>query len=309
MKIYNDIPENKNLFNNPVVTIGTFDGVHIGHQKILKKLRESADALNGEAVVITFSNHPRKVLFPDQSTRILTTSEEKVKAIYGFGVLNIILLDFTPDMANMTAHDFYSGILLKKLDLKGIVIGYDHAFGRDREGNYDYLKKITGNAGITLTRVEEEDFHTYPVSSTWIRNEIEYGRIRRANTLLGRPYSLKGRVTRGAGRGRKLGFPTANIVPENPDKIIPGDGVYAVTVLLDDRTGKNGMMNIGINPTFQYRGRSLEVNIFDYDNTLYDRDIDVSFHARIRDEIRFSSIDDLIAQMNIDKQSALKVLG
>ncbi len=309
MKIYNDIPENKKLFNNPVVTIGTFDGVHIGHQKILGKLREVAARLHGEGVVITFSNHPRKVLYPEQSTKILTTSEEKVNAIYALGISNIILLDFTADMAKMTAHDFYSSILLKKLDLKGIVIGYDHAFGRNREGNYDYLKQITDNTDIVIARVDEEDFHTYPISSTWIRNEIEYGRIARANELLGRPYALKGTVTRGAGRGKNLGFPTANIVPENPDKILPGDGVYAVSVILNDGSRKNGMMNIGNNPTFPNSDRTLEVNIFEFNGSLYETTLTVQFHERIRDEVKFRSTDELVNQMNNDKRTVVRILS
>ena len=308
MKIYHNIPDNKNLFKNPVVTIGNFDGVHIGHQKILRTLKARASQLKGDAVVITFSTHPKKVINPDTEIKIITTTDEKVNAIFNMGITNIILLNFTKEMSRMGAADFYNEILLKKIDLKELVIGYDHAFGKDREGNFNFLKKLTESTGIAITKVEEEDFNEFPISSTWIRSEIEKGNMEECRKLLGRPYSLRGLVERGAGRGKNLGFPTANIHPDSGDKIIPGDGVYAVTVTIDEEIKKPGMMNIGYNPTFSNSAHTLEVNIFDFNENIYDEEITVEFHKRIRSEEKFETKEDLIQQMYKDREKTLEVL-
>ncbi len=309
MKIYHNIPDNKNIFKNPVITVGTFDGVHLGHRKILSVLLDTAAQKSGDPVVITFSSHPRKTLEPNLVLKIITTTEEKTNAIYEFGIPNIILLNFTKQMAQMPAIDFYNEILIRKLDAKSIVIGYDHAFGRNREGNYDFLKHLAEKTGIEIFRVEEEDFSSRPVSSTWIRNEIEFGNIEKANKLLGWKYSLSGTVIRGKGRGRTLGFPTANISPHNREKIIPADGVYAVNVMIENGTKRMGMLNIGNNPTFSDAARSIEVNIIDFDETIYDKPITVELHQRIRKEIKFSSPEQLINQIKQDRIAALRLLG
>jgi riboflavin kinase / FMN adenylyltransferase len=308
MKIYHHIPEHKDLFINPVVTIGNFDGVHLGHRKILTALLETAGKKSGDPVVITFSSHPRKVLNPEHPIKIITTSEEKVNAIYDFGIPNIILLNFTRQMAEMHALDFYNEILIGKLDAKYLVVGYDHAFGKNREGNFDFLSDLAASTGVEITRIEEEDRFEHPVSSTWIRNEIESGNMTTANKLLGWRYTLSGSVVEGKGRGRHLGYPTANIRPLHPDKIIPGDGVYAVRVIFDDGTKKKGMLNIGSNPTFSGDIRTIEVYIFDFNEMIYDSNLTLEFFERTRGEIKFQSKELLIEQLEKDKQSILQLL-
>jgi riboflavin kinase/FMN adenylyltransferase len=308
MKIYHHIPEHKNLFVNPVVTIGNFDGVHIGHRKILSALLKKAAEKSGDPVVITFSSHPRKILNPEMPIKIITTTDEKVNAIYDFGIPNIILLNFTRQMAQMHAIDFYNEILVGKLDAKYLVIGYDHAFGKNREGNYDFLSELSASTGVEITRIEEEDKYKHPISSTWIRREIESGNITKANTLLGWKYTFSGTVVRGRDRGKSLGFPTANINPLHQDKIIPGDGVYAVRVIFENGTKKTGMLNIGTNPTFSEKERTIEVNIFDFNDTIYDSTLTVEFHNHIRNEITFESKEKLVEQLERDKTTALKLL-
>jgi len=308
MKIYHHIPEHKNLFVNPVVTIGNFDGVHIGHRKILSALLEKAREKSGDPVVVTFSSHPRKILNPELPIKIITTTDEKVNAIYDFGIPNIILLNFTRQMAQMHAIEFYNEILVGKLDAKYLVIGYDHAFGKNREGNYDFLSELAASTGVEITRIEEEDRYKHPISSTWIRREIESGNITKANTLLGWKYTLSGTVVRGRDRGRSLGFPTANINPLHLDKIIPGDGVYAVRVIFENGTKKKGILNIGTNPTFSEKARTIEVNIFDFNDTIYDSILTIEFHKHIRNEIKFESEEKLVEQIQRDKSSALRML-
>lgn len=309
MKVFHHLPEHKNLFVNPVVTIGNFDGVHLGHRKILAALTARSAEVGGEPVVITFSTHPRKILNPEMSIRILTTTEEKVNAIYNCGVTNIIILNFTAHMAQMPAIDFYHEILIGRLDARYLVIGYDHAFGRNREGNFSFLSELSSSSGVEVIRIEPEDRLGRPVSSTWIRSEIEGGNIRTANSLLGWRYLLTGRIVRGAGRGRSLGFPTANIEPVNRDKIIPADGVYAIRARLEDGTLYRGMLNIGTNPTFGNGSRSIEAHLFDFNDSIYDEIITIEFYDRIRDEKRFSSALDLTAQIQNDRETALNLLA
>jgi len=260
MTLFKNIPD-RSSFRNPVVTIGNFDGVHLGHQKILKALLDKARELDGDPIVVTFDAHPRKVLNPDDPPKIITTTDEKVGAITALGVFNVILLDFTKKMANMNAMDFYNRLLIQKLGAREIVIGYDHAFGKNREGDVEFLRELTDSTGMGVTRVDEEFCESKPVSSTWLRNEIMTGNFSMVSELLGRRYTLSGDVGQGAGRGMNLGFPTANIVPDDPDKIIPGDGVYAVTVYLKSSEIGKGMLNIGKNPTFANIERSIELSL------------------------------------------------
>ncbi|OHD69161.1 MAG: riboflavin biosynthesis protein RibF [Spirochaetes bacterium RBG_16_49_21] len=309
MKIYHHLPENKNIFITPAITIGTFDGVHRGHRKILSALLEVSKKESRDPVVITFSAHPRKVLQPGAPVKIITTPEEKINAIYDFGIPNIILLNFTERMARMRAIDFYNDVLISKLDAKIIVIGYDHAFGNNRVGNYDFLTQLTANTGVEIIRVEEEDIHSKPISSSWIKREIEKGNIGKANSLLGWRYCISGTVIKGKGRGRDLGFPTANIVPVHSDKVVPGDGVYAVRVKLEKDVLKNGILNIGTNPTFFEDTRTIEVHILDFNGIIYDKPITVEFHKRLREEIAFDSKEQLIDQIKRDRIEAVRLLG
>lgn len=308
MRIYYEIPDNKELFHNPVITIGSFDGVHTGHRRILSTLLNIAREKSGEAIVLTFSTHPRKVLTPKTPPKILTTADEKIRVIRDCGIKTIIMLEFTEEMANMSAVDFLNEIILKRLGVIDIVIGYDHAFGKDREGNFELLKEFSRKRGFRVTRTESKNFYSRPVSSSWIRTELEDGNVGLANRLLGRRYTLMGRVVHGASRGRSIGFPTANVMPDDQDKVIPKDGVYAVSVEIDESVRGKGMLNIGTNPTFANADRSIEVHIFDFDQNIYENRVDIEFHERIRDEARFESPDLLVEQLKKDKSLALEIL-
>lgn len=301
LKIYSEIPENNGLFVNPVVTIGNFDGVHLGHRKIIDKLIKSAREHNGVPVVITFRNHPRTLFHPESVCRMITTVEEKQKALHSLGVNNIIMLNFTRELANLTADQFYSELLIGKLKVKEIVIGYDHAFGKNREGNIDYLMKLSEKTGIIVNRVDEEVCDNEVISSTFLRGEIDNGNMNMVTRLLGRRYSLTGKVIKGAGRGKGLGFPTANIFPDYPEKIVPGNGIYAASIIFSNNSLYHGMLNIGYNPTFDGKERSIEINIFDFNEDIYDETVTIEFHEKIRDEIKFDSVESLVRQIKMDE--------
>ncbi len=303
LKIYNEIPENDGMFINPVVTIGNFDGVHTGHKKIIDKLISSSKEHNGIPIVITFRNHPRTLFYPESVCRMLTTIEEKQKALHSLGINHIIMLNFTREFSNLTAEQFYSELLIGKLKVREIVIGYDHAFGKNREGNIDYLMSLSERTGIIVTRVEEEVCNDEVISSTFLRNEIDKGNMEMASKLLGRRYSLTGKVIKGAGRGRGLGFPTANISPDHAEKIVPGNGIYAASISFKDKTVFHGMLNIGYNPTFNGKEKTIEINIFDFNKDIYDEIVTIEFYKKIRDEIKFDSADSLIKQIAADEEN------
>jgi len=307
LKIFNEIPENNGLFENPVVTIGNFDGVHIGHGKIIKKLISSSCEHNGTPIVITFRNHPRTLFHPESICRMITTVEEKQQALHSLGINNIIMLNFTREFSNLTAEQFYSELLIGKLKVKEIVIGYDHAFGKNREGNIDYLMKLSERTGIIVNRVEEEVCDDEVISSTLLRDEIDKGNMKMVSRLLGRQYSLTGKVIKGAGRGKGLGFPTANILPDYPDKIVPGNGIYAASILFRDKSQFYGMLNIGYNPTFNGKDRSIEISIFDFNKDIYDEIVTIEFFEKIRNEIKFDSADSLKKQLMTDELHIRKI--
>ncbi|MDY6969022.1 MAG: bifunctional riboflavin kinase/FAD synthetase [Spirochaetota bacterium] len=309
MRIYTEISKELKNLNNQVITIGSFDGVHIGHQKILSSLLNRAKEISGEAIVLTFNVPPRKVLFAEKSNGILTSKDEKIKALNSLGIETVIILDFSREIANISAIDFINEIK-KNLGIVEIVAGYDHAFGKDRKGDIDFLKKYTTSNRLGLTIVEPMIIDSRPVSSTWIRSMLEQGNIDRANKLLGRRYTITGEVVKGVGRGGSLlGFPTANIKPDSIHKIIPSNGVYAVTVEINERHIKQGMLNIGTNPTFDGESRTVEVNIFDFDDNIYGKKMELRFHKKMREERKFDSPDDLIKQLEIDKLTAINILN
>jgi riboflavin kinase / FMN adenylyltransferase len=309
MQIFNEIPDKSGIFSNPVLTIGTFDGVHSGHQKILQTLFTIAKERKTDPIVLTFDSHPRKVLYPATPPRILTTKSEKIKAIVECGINNIIMLQFTKAMANMHADEFLNKMIIDKIGLAHLVIGYDHAFGKNRDGNFSFLNEMSKKLGFEITRVEPRNYHSAPISSTWIRAELEDGNISFANTLLSRRYSLFGKVVKGVGRGAKLGFPTANLIPEDPDKVIPKDGVYAVKTVINNSIKKDGMLNIGTNPTFSNTERTIELNIFDFERDIYGEILEIDFYERLRDEVKFDSPEFLKEQLSKDKKSAQGILA
>lgn len=307
MRIFHEIPSEHSL-RNPVITIGSFDGTHNGHRRIFSTLLNTARVKSGEAVVLTFDTHPRKILTPKTPPRILTTPEEKIRAIASCGIENIIMLRFTREMADMTASEFFNDLILKRMGIIDVVAGYDHAFGKNREGNAEFLRDLSRARGFAVTRVEPKNFYSRPISSTWIRTELEDGNIALATSLLGRRYTLSGRVMKGVGRGRGIGFPTANVMPDDTDKVVPKDGVYAVMVSMGDGLKKQGMLNIGTNPTFASTERTIEVNIFDFREDIYGAAVELEFCDRLRDEVKFPSADELVDQLKKDKINALELL-
>lgn len=307
MTVLYNLSERDEVFKNPVITIGNFDGVHTGHRAIFNRMITLAHSLNGEPVVFTFSEHPRKLLTPHTPPRILTTATEKIHAIEHAGISNIVMMPFTHEIALLTAEEFLYKIVFYHIGKAHIVVGYDHAFGKGRQGNFEFLKGLALREGFIVEQVAPVCIQSRPVSSSWIRTEIEDGNIGLANMLLGRPYTLNGIVVKGQMRGRLLGYPTANIA-HDPDKIIPKDGVYAVKVLLKGN-GHHGMLNIGTNPTFENTERTIEVHIFDFNGDIYGENIEVLFIERIREEKRFGSVTELKEQLYNDKLVSEKILS
>ena len=307
MKVYSSIDEAKDLVK-PIITTGTFDGVHQGHHKIISALNQIGKAIGGEVVLITFHPHPRIVLHPDSSgLKLLNTMEEKVKLLEKAGVQHLIIQPFSKEFSRLTALEYVRDLLVNKLKMHTLVIGYDHHFGRNRTGNLDHIKEYAQLFGFDIKEVSALGIDETNVSSTKIRDAILEGDIEKANTFLGYNFLLSGAVVVGEQLGRKLGFPTANIEISNPNKLIPGKGVYAVRILLEGKTYK-GMLNIGFKPTFGSNKKeeaTLEVNIFDYDKDIYGEEIELEIVKRLRDEVRFETIDLLKEQLKKDKLQSL----
>ncbi len=301
MRIYNNISEITTL-QNTIVTIGTFDGVHLGHQKIIKRLLEIKQQQGGETVLFTFAPHPRKVLFPEQKDlRLITTTEEKCELLKQFGIDHVLVYPFTKAFSKMQATDYVAEIIAKALHTKTLVIGYDHRFGSDREGNIDTLKALSVVNHFVVEEIPVQEINMLNVSSSRIRKAIDSGDINTANIYLGYHFFISGEVVKGKQLGRTIGYPTANIVIHDEDKLIPKIGVYAVNVLIGDKTYK-GMLNIGTNPTTDFDNKvKIEVNIFDFDLELYGQIIKVEFVKRIRDEQKFANLDELKQQLANDK--------
>jgi riboflavin kinase / FMN adenylyltransferase len=289
-----------------VVTIGNFDGVHLGHQFIFRKLAEEARREACPAAVITFEPHPKMVLHPERRPfYLLTSPEEKIRLIAGLGVDFLILIPFSLEYAQTTAESFIRGVLWEKLRIRKILIGHDYTFGRGKEGNVDFLSKAGRRFGFAVEVMDAFKVGDITVSSTRIREALLAGKVRFAASLLGRPYNLAGQVIYGNQLGVRLGFPTANILSDK-ELITPG-GVYAVHVLLDGNR-RHGVLNIGFNPTFAGRKRSIEVHIFDFNENIYGKILDLLFIERLREEIRFESPEKLIAQINRDIVRAREIL-
>ncbi len=293
---------------NAIVTSGTFDGVHIGHQKILNTLQDIAAATGGETVLITYWPHPRLVLNPEAHIKLLTTFDEKSRVLEGFGLDHLIKIPFTKEFARTSSLDFIRNILVKGIGTHTLVIGYDHRFGHNREGNFESLKANAANYGFRVEEIPRQDVDNVGVSSTKIRKALWQGDIRTANAFLGWEYCLNGTVVPGAQRGRQIGFPTANIQINDPLKLIPADGVYAVRVILDNKLYR-GMLNIGNRPTVDGAQHAIEVHILDFDGNLYDRPIRIKMVERIRPEKRFADMNELREQLVKDRQLAKKILS
>lgn len=294
----------------PVVTIGTFDGLHKGHQLVVNQLKELAKTRGGESVIFTFYPHPRVVTSPNESNlRLLTTKEEKIKLFEKMGVDHLIIYPFDKAFSELNYSDFVKTILHEKMGTKCLVVGYDHRFGKNREGGYEYLKKCAEKYNFDVVRTNALSMEADKVSSTKIRAALEGGNIKKANRYLGYSFTLEGTVVNGKQLGRKLGFPTANIEASDKNKIIPGYGVYAVRVEIGGGTFK-GMLNIGMRPTFNNNAdnRSIEVNIFDFADDIYGKEVSLYFVDKIRNEQKFAGIESLVEQLKNDKLSALTIL-
>jgi len=295
---------------HPVVTIGTYDGVHLGHRMILKRLNEIASAKGGESVLFTFHPHPRLVLYPlEQNLRLLTTLNERKELLESLGINHLIIYPFTRKFSELSYPEFVKKILVDALHARYVVIGYDHRFGKNREGGFPYLNQCAREYGFEMEKLDPLLIDNRRVSSSAIRQALEEGNINKANRYLGYRFTLHGRVVEGDKRGRKIGFPTANIESSDVHKIIPGYGVYAVTIKIG-KTRYNGMLNIGTRPTFYKNAdnRSIEVHIFDFDEKIYGKDISLRFEKRIREEQKFNHPDELVAQLHKDRELALKYL-
>lgn len=308
MKIYRNI----NDFNveAPIVTIGSFDGVHLGHLKIIERLNEIAHARNGESVIFTFAPHPRLILFPEEDNlRLLITLDEKIKLFEKAGIKHLIIYPFTKEFSELNYSDFVQKILVDKLKISTLVVGYDHKFGKNREGSFDLLKQLSEEYNFEVEKLDVLLMDNINVSSTKIRNALQEGNITKANKYLGYSFTLHGTVIEGQKIGRKMEYPTANIQASDPHKIIPGYGVYAVFVKVLDKRFM-GMLNIGTRPTVNNNAdnRSIEVHIMDFNGDLYQKEIEIEFIKKIRNEKKFASIDELKMQLGKDRISSIKIL-
>ena len=308
MKIYHSIDDFQRL-NYAVVTSGTFDGVHLGHQTILNRLKEITEKNNGETVVITFWPHPRLILKPeDDSLKLLNTFEEKAELLKEQGINHLLRIPFTKEFSQITSQDFITKILVDKIGTRKLVIGYDHRFGRNREGSFDELKINAPRYGFDVEEIPKQEVDHVGVSSSIIRKALEEGDVNTANHFLGRPYSISGEVIKGDKIGRELGYPTANIDIESHHKLIPNEGIYAVTVD-HEHQHYQGMLYIGNRPTINGSARSIEVNLFNFNKDIYGERLKINLISFLRGDIKFDGLEPLKEQLHKDKQLALQALN
>ncbi len=308
MRIFHSL-EQLPKFKNTIFTQGTFDGVHIGHQKILETLVAKANAINGESLLLTFWPHPRLFLFPDDTDlKLLQTLDEKLEILEKCGIHNVIVLPFTKAFSNTLPQDYIQDFLVNQLNVHTIIVGYDHRFGRNREGDIALLKQNATKHNYQVEEIPAEDIDTIAVSSTKIRNSLQIGDIKTATQYLGRNYSFTGKVVHGKKLGRTIGYPTANIQIADKHKLIPAIGVYAVKCLIENNEYL-GMMNIGNNPTIEGKGYTIEVNIFDFEADIYDKEITILMLDKIRDEKKFDNLDSLVLSLRQDKIDATKLFN
>lgn len=309
MKIILGIDQLKRPFNNPIVTLGNFDGVHLGHQAIFRKVKEEAQKNNGEAVVITFEPHPLKVLSPQNCPPLLTPFRKKVMLIEKSGIETVLCIEFTLGFSKISPFDFIKNILIEKVKVKKIVVGYNYHFGRKQRGDVEILKQACKLFQVDVEVMEPLRMGSTTVSSSRIRELIKEGEVEEASKLLGRNYPVIGKVVQGAKRGQTLGFPTANL--EISEELYPKKGVYAVEVVWNQQL-LNGLANVGMNPTFlpdqakEGTPLSIEVYILNFHQDLYGEEIQINFKKRIRDETRFNSPSELMEQIRKDVEWASK---
>lgn len=293
--------ENSNSNTPAILTIGTFDGVHLGHKKIIKKLVESAKRRKLRSCILTFFPHPRNFLSKSNELKMINTINEKKEILSELGVDELIIQEFNNEFSNLSANEFIKH-LLKFCEIKEIIVGFNHKFGKDREAGIDELKIYGKRYGFDVCEIDAFDINQINVSSTKIRNAIGEGQVDLCKQYLGYNFSIGGNIVEGKSRGKKIGFPTANIKVEENYKIIPKNGVYFVSCKIRN-VQKFGMMNIGFNPTFGNKKLTIEVNIFDFEQDVYGENVRIEFIKFIRNEIKFQNIDELIKQIKIDRET------
>jgi riboflavin kinase/FMN adenylyltransferase len=306
MKVYyssDDLPD----FCRAVVTIGTFDGVHRGHQQILEQLRQEAARIGGETVIITFHPHPRKVVANSQPIYLINTIEEKIELLDKLGIDHLVVVPFTADFAQQSPEDYIEKFLVRKCRPHTIIIGYDHRFGQGRKGDYHLMEALSPRYGYRLIEISAQVINENTVSSTLIRDAVLKGDITAANALLGYDFFFDGLVVHGKKLGRSLGYPTANLKIENDEKLVPGNGIYVVQVSLEGKM-YGGMMSIGVRPTIGVTERTIEVNIFDFDKEIYGQHLRVYVKKYLREEKKFDTLEELKEQLAVDKKESEEFL-
>jgi riboflavin kinase/FMN adenylyltransferase len=309
MKVYYSI-DNIPAFNRAVLTIGTFDGVHLGHQQILEQLKQEARRIGGETVIITFHPHPRKVVSGQQPAfHLLNTIEERIELLDKNGIDHLVIVPFTPAFAQQTPEEYIEHFLIEKFHPHTIIIGYDHRFGQGRTGNYKLLETYCERLGFRLLEIPGHVIDENTVSSTRIRQALLESHIGQANTLLGYDFFFEGTVVEGNKLGRVLGYPTANLRIENEEKLVPGNGIYVVSAEVEGHNSLKGMMSIGIRPTITDNRRTIEVNLFDFNADIYSRTLRVYIKQYIRAEEKFDGLESLKVALANDKQVSLRYFG
>jgi riboflavin kinase/FMN adenylyltransferase len=307
MKRFNNINE-FNCKKSTIITIGTFDGVHLGHQKILKKLNVEAENNGLESSVLTFFPHPRTVLNPDSTLKLINTIEERISLFKKSKIDNLIVHPFTKEFSELDSEDYVKNILVDQLKAKIVLIGYDHKFGKNRTADINNLKEYGIKYNFEVIEIKAEEINDIAISSTKIRNSIEEGDIQLTNSYLGYEFSFFGKVVKGNSIGKTLGFPTANIKIGTDLKLIPKNGVYLISTIINQKI-IFGMMNIGIKPTTNENTKSIEVNLFDFNQDLYDTNITIYIKQFLREEIKFDSLNELKLQIEKDKITCNSIIN
>tara|TARA_B100000287_G_scaffold366780_1_gene362187 strand:+ start:737 stop:1663 length:927 start_codon:yes stop_codon:yes gene_type:complete len=307
VKVYRSIKDFPSEINT-IVTIGTFDGVHKGHQVVINRLNYIAKKEGLQSVLLTFHPHPRHVIYPDdQELKLINTIEEKVDLLKYTGLQHLVIHEFSKDFSRINSVNFIRDILVGDLNMKYMVVGFNHHFGKNRQGTFDSLVELSELYDFKIEKIDPQNYGDIIISSTKVRAAINEGDFKKVNSFLGSNFYLKGKVVKGNNIGRKIGFPTANISQDNERKILPKNGVYAVKVWLNNKS-YFGMLNIGNRPTILDDNFVIEVHLFDFDLIIYNQELKIEFIQRIRDEIKFSNMKKLKYQLEIDQINCKKIL-
>lgn len=308
MRIIKDLAEIRRDTKS-VITLGTFDGLHLGHQQIVEEVIRKSKLLGGRNFLLTFDPHPRKVIPGRNDIKLLSTLDEKISILERLGLENLFVINFTSEFSKQSPEEFVEKYLVNGIGLNEIVIGYDHHFGKGRDGNFELLQQLGKKFKFQVTLIPEFSVDGETISSTKIRNALIAGDVVKTAKMLGRNYSFKGKIVRGDGRGRKLGFPTANISVDDQDKLLPAKGIYVAECIVEEEK-HFGLLSLGSRPTFHKDGDVIpEFYIFDFDRDIYDRVMQVNLVERIRDEEKFNSVDDLIVRMKKDEEVGKEILS